>query len=225
MDIAAIWDMDGVLVDTGDLHYQSWVEAMAEAGVAITRHDFDSTFGMNNTSILQLWLGAGAAPATIERIGDRKEVLFRGRAAGGGVKVLPGVPALLEGLRRAGVRQAVGSSAPQANIDVLLAAGPAQFSGTGGMRPYFEAVVSAYAMPGKPDPAVFLEAAAQLGVPPVRCVVIEDSTAGVEGARRAGMRCIAVTNTHPAGMLSAATLVVSSLEEVSPETLIELVGI
>lgn len=217
MDIAAIWDMDGVLVDTGELHYRSWVEALAAEGVSIMRHDFESSFGQNNTSILQRWLGADTPQATIDRIGNHKEVLFRAMAAEGGVRVLPGVPALLEGLRRAGVRQAVGSSAPQENIDVLLAAS--------GLRGYFEAVVSAWGMPGKPDPAVYLEAALQLGVPPARCVVIEDATAGVEGARRAGMRCIAVTNTHPAEKLAAATRVVSSLEEMNPETLIGLVGL
>ena len=60
-------------------------------------------------------------------------------------------------------------------------------------------------------------AAARLGVPPPGCVVIEDAVAGVEGARRAGMRCIAVTNTNPADELSAASLVVDSLEKVSSE--------
>jgi HAD superfamily hydrolase (TIGR01509 family) len=135
--------------------------------------------------------------------------------AAGQVQVFPGVHALLEALRRAEVRQAVGSSAPQANIDVLLAAGD--------LSPYFEAVVSAWDMPGKPDPAVFLKAAAQLGVPPARCVVIEDSTAGIEAARSAGMQCIAVTNTHLAPLLSAASLVVASLEEVTPEILIGLI--
>ena len=210
MTIAAIWDMDGVLVDTGLLHYQSWAEALAAIGVPLSLHDFNATFGMNNTSILKLWLGSDAPQELIDRIGDQKELIFR-RMAAGQVQVFPGVHTLLEALRRAGVRQAVGSSAPQANIDVLLAAG--------GLRPYFEAVVSAWAMPGKPDPAVFLEAASQLGIPPARCVVIEDSTAGVEAARRAGMQCIAVTNTNPASLLSTASLVVSTLEDVTPEIL------
>jgi HAD superfamily hydrolase (TIGR01509 family) len=206
--------MDGVLVDTGQLHYQSWAEALAAIGVPLSFHDFSATFGMNNTSILKLWLGSDAPQALIDRIGDQKEQIFR-RMAAGQALVLPGVHTLLEALRRAGVRQAVGSSAPQANIDVLLAAG--------GLRPYFEAVVSAWDMPGKPDPAVFLEAAARLGMPPARCVVIEDSTAGIEAARRAGMQCIAVTNTHPAAMLSAASMVVASLEEVTPEVVAGLI--
>jgi beta-phosphoglucomutase len=214
MTIAAIWDMDGVLVDTEQFHYQSWAEALAPIGVPLTFHDFSATFGMNNTSTLKRWLGPDTPQATIDRIGDQKEEIFR-RMVTGQVQVLPGVRALLDALRQAGVRQAVGSSAPQANIDVLLAAT--------GLRPYFDAVVSAWAMPGKPNPAVFLEAAAQLDVPPARCVVIEDSIAGVEGAHRGGMQCIAVTNTHPAALLSAASLVVPSLEEVSAETVAGLI--
>jgi beta-phosphoglucomutase len=214
MTIAAIWDMDGVLVDTGQLHYQSWVESLASIGFPLSYQEFSATYGMNNTSILKYLLGPDIPQPLIDRLGDQKEESFR-RMAAGKVQVLPGVRPLLAALGAAGVRQALGSSAPQANIDVLLEAG--------GLRPYFEAVVSAWAMPGKPDPAVYLEAARQLGVPPRRCVVIEDAVPGVEGARRAGMQCIAVTNTHPAEALSAASLVVKSLEEVTAETVMGLV--
>jgi beta-phosphoglucomutase len=209
MTYAAIWDMDGVLVDTRQAHYESWAETMAGIGVPITYPQFLSTFGMNNTSILKLWLGPDTPTARIQALDDQKEVAFR-RLVAGQVQPLPGVLALLEALRQAGVRQAVASSAPQANIDVLLQAA--------GLLPFFQAVVSAARLPGKPDPAVFLSAADQLGVPPSRCVVLEDSVAGVEGASRAGMRCIAITNTSPADQLGAATLVVDSLEKVLPET-------
>ncbi len=209
MAYAAIWDMDGVLVDTGQAHYQSWVEALAKRGVSLPYEEFSSTFGMNNQSILKMWLGADTPQSEIDRVGDEKESIFR-RLVVGRIQPLPGVAALLEGLRRAGFRQAVASSAPQANIDALL--------DTTRLRPLFDAVVSAALLPGKPDPAVFLEAAARLGVPPAQCVVVEDAVAGVEGARRAGMRCIAVTTTNPAARLAAADLVVDSLEQVSAET-------
>lgn len=209
MAYAAIWDMDGVLVDTGQAHYQSWVEVLAKRGVSLPYEEFSSTFGMNNQSILKMWLGADTPQSEIDRVGDEKETIFR-RLVVGRIQPLPGVVALLEGLRSAGFRQAVASSAPQANIDALL--------DTTRLRPLFDAVVSVALLPGKPDPAVFLEAAARLGVPPAQCVVVEDAVAGVEGARRAGMRCIAVTTTNPAGLLQAADLVVDSLEQVSPET-------
>ena len=215
MTFAAIWDMDGVLVDTRRAHYQSWAEALAPTGMTLSYPKFIATFGLNNYATLKLWLGPDAPQALIDQIGDEKEVIFR-RLAAAQVDVLPGVRALLESLRRAGFRQALASSAPQENIDVLLDAA--------GLRPFFEAVVSAWGLPSKPDPAVYLEAAARLSVPPARCVVIEDTTFGVEGARRGGMICIAVTNTNPAALLSGASLVVDSLEKVSVETFSRLLA-
>ncbi len=215
MAYAAIWDMDGVLVDTGQEHYQSWVEALAKRKVLLTYEQFSATFGMNNTSILKLWLGADTPQSEIDAVGNEKEVIFRQLVAGR-IQPLPGVRALLEGLKKAGFRQAVASSAPQANIDVEL--------DTTRLRPFFDAVVSASRLPGKPDPAVYLEAAARLGVAPADCVVVEDAVAGVEGARRAGMRCIAVTNTNTAASLAAADLVVDSLEQVSAETISRLLS-
>ncbi len=216
MAFAAIWDMDGVLVDTGQFHFQSWVEALAKRSVRLTYNQFSATFGMNNTSILKLWLGADTPQSEIDRVGDDKEVIFRQLVAAEGIQPLPGVRSLLEGLQQAGFRLAVASSAPQANIDVLLE--------TTRMRPFFDAVVSASRLPGKPDPAVYLEAAARLAVAPARCVVVEDAVAGVEGARRAGMRCIAVTTTNSPASLAAADLVVDSLENVSAETFARLLG-
>jgi beta-phosphoglucomutase-like phosphatase (HAD superfamily) len=85
------------------------------------------------------------------------------------------------------------------------------------IRQYFSALISAYAVPGKPDPAVFLEAARQLGVEPGQCVVVEDAVAGVAAAKKARMKCIAVCTTHPRLALSAADIVVDTLEELSQE--------
>jgi beta-phosphoglucomutase-like phosphatase (HAD superfamily) len=108
-------------------------------------------------------------------------------------------------LKNAGVRQAIASSAPQENIDVLV-------DGLG-LRQYFAAIVSGATLPGKPNPDVFLEAARQIGVPPSACVVVEDAIAGVQAARNAGMRCIAVTTTNRADKLAAADIVVDRLDE------------
>jgi beta-phosphoglucomutase-like phosphatase (HAD superfamily) len=93
-----------------------------------------------------------------------------------------------------------------------------------GISRFFDALVSAERMPGKPDPAVFLEAARRIGEPPRSCIVIEDSVHGIDAARSAGMKCIAVTNTHPAGLLRGADLVMDSLESLMPEALRELRG-
>ena len=102
-----------------------------------------------------------------------------------------------------GVKQAVASSAPQANIDALL--------DELGIRSFFQVEASGATLKGKPDPAVFLLAAQLLGVEPAHCLVIEDAVAGVEAARRARMKCIAVETTNPAEKLSGADVVLKDL--------------
>ncbi len=195
--------MDGVLVDTGRFHEQSWVDILTAAGHPFPSDFFRRTFGMNNAGVLSTLFGRPATGAEMA-LADRKEELFREIIAGQ-AQPLPGVRAWLAQLHARGIPQAVASSAPQANIDVLLDAL--------GIRAYFETEVSAEKMPGKPDPAVFLEAARRLGLTPERCVVVEDAIAGVAAAKRAGMRCLAVTTTNPAPVLAAADWVVTSLAD------------
>jgi HAD superfamily hydrolase (TIGR01509 family) len=195
--------MDGVLVDTGDLHYRVWSAILADMGVPFSRDIFRPTFGMDNAGSLAAWIGHPLEPALVAQISDHKEELFR-QAARGQVQALPGVREWLERLKAQGFRQAVASSAPQANIEVLVA--------ELGLRPYFDALVSGQGMPGKPDPAVFLEAARRLDVPPDRCLVIEDSLAGVDAARAAGMKCLAVTTTNAPEALHGAYIVIERLD-------------
>ncbi len=204
-----IWDMDGVLVDTGEFHFQAWSQALSEHGIPFTRESFRATFGMNNAGILEVLLGETPALELLAEISDRKERLFR-RAVRGRAQLLPGVLAWLERLKAAGTRQAIASSAPPANIDALV--------DELGLRTYFDAVVSGFDLPGKPDPAVFLKAACLIGVPPERCVVVEDAVAGVGGARRAGMKCVAVTTTNPAQALKEADVIVERLDALPLDT-------
>lgn len=204
-----IWDMDGVLVDTGEFHFQAWSRALPEHGIPFTRESFRATFGMNNAGILTVLLGQTPAPELLTEISDRKEQLFR-QAVRGGVQPLPGVLAWLERLKAAGMRHAIASSAPPANIDALV--------DELGLRTYFDAIVSGFDLPGKPDPAVFLKAARLIGVVPQRCVVVEDAVAGVGGARRAGMKCIAVTTTSPAQALKGADVIVERLDALPLDT-------
>jgi beta-phosphoglucomutase len=210
----AIWDVDGTLVDTADLHFAAWLELAAELGKPFSRADFAATFGRRNPEIIRQLFGADCGDAEVADLGERKETFYRA-AARKGVQLLPGAGALLEGLRSAGFRQAIGSSAPRANLDLIL-----RLTGT---EHYFDAVVSMEDTDrGKPDPQVFLVAASRLGLPPAHCLVLEDAVAGVQAARAGGMRCVAVTfvGHHDPGRLAAAgaDLVVPSLEQVSAET-------
>ncbi len=196
---AVLWDLDGTLVDTKEFHYQSWKLALPEFGFAFPADRFQRSFGMNNAGVLEVFLGRPVEPELVQAIGERKEILFRDLLHGN-VQALPGVQDWLERLRRWGARQAVATSAPPANIDIML--------GELGITGYFDAIVSGYALPSKPDPAVFLQAAKRVDVTPPSCIVMEDATAGVEAARRAGMRCVAVASTNPVEALHAADLVV-----------------
>lgn len=167
----------------------SWRETLAAEGVSITYEQFLASFGQKNDRILTGWLPGHPSPDTIRRIGDAKEAEYRRLAQAHGLTPLPGATEWVSRLKAQGWRQAIASSAPRQNVEVMLQAL--------GMREYFDAVTSAEDVTaGKPDPQVFVAAAARVNLPPVRCIVVEDAAAGVEAARRAGMRCVGVSRTE-----------------------------
>ena len=213
--IAVLWDMDGVLVDTAELHYQTWKQTLTGYGIPFSRQIFNEFFGMNNEQTLTGILGHPPEPSFLQEISDHKEDTFR-KSIHGQVELYPGVRKLLQELQRAGARQAIASSAPQENIDALVY--------ELNMASFFQAIVSGCELKSKPDPATFLLAAERLGVKPQRCVVIEDALHGIEAARRAGMKCIAVATTHPIDLLSQADLVVGSINELSTARILDLIN-
>jgi len=218
---AIIWDVDGTLVDTAEQHFRAWTRLAAEISQPFTRADFAATFGMRNPEILRKLFFPDADDERCRVLGERKEDLYRASVREEGTQLLPGVARLLAAFADAGWPQAVGSSAPPGNLDLLL--------GLTGTRRYFGAVVTGDDVNrGKPDPEVFLIAAAKLGVAPNRCVVFEDAVAGVEAAKAGGMRCVAVTfvGHHSAVKLRAAgaNIAVSSLEEITVEQVAGLIG-
>jgi HAD superfamily hydrolase (TIGR01509 family) len=212
-DRAVLWDMDGTLVDSEDLHWIAWRESMADEGIAITHEQFLSSFGQRNDSIIPAWLGAAATPERIREIEAAKEERFRRLVRDIGVLPLPGAVAWVNQLRERGWLQAVASSAPRANVNTVLEAMRTASS--------FQGIVSAEDVQGgKPDPEVFLLAADRLGVPPDRCIVVEDAAAGLEAARRAGIFSIGVNRS---GLYLVADLVVTSLDQLEPEAFDNLV--
>jgi beta-phosphoglucomutase len=215
-DDAVIWDVDGTLVDTAELHFRAWDRMTRELGLPFTRDDFNATFGWRNAEIIRKLFDPHSSDAKVEELGTRKEEYYRAAARAEGIALLPGARPLLEGLHALGVGQAVGSSAPRANIDLIL-----ELTQT---RPFFDAIVSMEdTQRGKPDPQVFQTAADKLGVPHARCVVLEDAVVGVQAAKRGGMKAVAVrfVGHHPESALreAGADRVVDSLEELTPEVL------
>lgn len=210
-----LWDMDGVLVDTGECHFWSWSKVLPKYGIPYDRQLFRATFGMNNVETLRTLAGHELAPELVTEISERKEELFR-RGVRERVQPLPGVLEWLARLEAAGWCQAIASSAPMANIDVLVDALD--------LRHWFDAIVSGADLPGKPDPTLFLSVARAIAVSPDHCIVVEDAVAGVEAARRAGMQCIAVTTTNPVDRLAAATIVVNRLDELPKDAFEQLLS-
>ncbi|HLG99342.1 MAG TPA: HAD family phosphatase [Bryobacteraceae bacterium] len=200
---AVLWDLDGTLLDSEEYHWLSWRDTMASLGRTITRPEFLSTFGLRNDEILPRWLGPGATRDEIGRVSLEKESVYRKLLREHGVTPLPGAAEWLSRLHQRGWRQAIASSAPRKNVEVVLE--------ILGIANFFDAVVSAEDVSaGKPDPKVFLVAATRLGATPRECIVVEDAPMGVEAAHRAGMRCIGVSRN---GRLAAADLAVASLDE------------
>lgn len=186
---AVLWDMDGTLVDSAAVHFQSWQEALAVEDYTLTHENFVAYFGRRNDDIIRAYLGAQTSDETINRISLDKEQRYRAVIRRDGIVLLPGVERWLKRLAQTGWKQAVASSAPRLNLEAVLE--------VTAMVKYFDALTAAEDVAvSKPDPAVFLLAASRLGVPPPRCVVVEDAPAGIEGARRAGMRSVGICGLH-----------------------------
>lgn len=215
--VAALFDWDGVVIDSSEKHERSWELLAEEAGLVLPADHFLRGFGRKNQFIIPEILGWSDDPVEIQRLSDRKEELYRELVRESGVKILPGARELLAGLRDAGIPRAIGSSTPRANLEAIFA--------STGLDTFFDGVVSAEdVVHGKPAPDVFLKGAALLNMPPDRCVVFEDALFGIEAGHRAGMKVIAVATTNPLDRLQHADRAVLSLEEVRPEDLAALIG-
>ncbi len=209
---AVIWDVDGVLLDSSEQHRQAWQRLANDEGVSFTDADFWATFGMRNADFLPRFYGVHLTPEQVKALADRKESYYRAllRAQ---AELLPGARALLESLHAAGYRQAIGSSAPPENLQVIVD----MFD----LAPYLDAIVSGERVArGKPAPDIFLEAARALAVPARWCLVLEDAPVGVTAAHAGGMRCVAVRRAGQADApgLDAADLVVDTLAQMDVAT-------
>jgi len=200
---AVIFDLDGVLVSTDELHFQAWQSIAKELGVPFDREANERLRGVSRMESLELLLGPLVKTISADQkamLADRKNDRYRAMLDRlSPADVLPGVRGWLAAVRAAGVRIAVASSSRNAVTILertgLLGAVDAVADGTRILR-------------SKPDPEVFLLAAADVGVPPARCLVVEDADAGVAAGRSAGMRVLAIGSAcgHPMAHLSAATL-------------------
>lgn len=215
-DKAVIFDMDGVLVDSYQPHLDSWNVILADYGQSMTVEQFEATFGQTSREIIRRFCPAITDPKKVDALDARKELAYRQTIAKN-FPEMPGASALVRQLHDAGFALAIGSSGPRENVECILKYLPA-----GGL---FDASVSGMDVhKGKPDPAIFLTAAKKLNTPPGRCVVIEDSTVGLNAARAAGMPAIALVGTHDKAPLQAlADATVNSLDRITPAMIDKLI--
>jgi beta-phosphoglucomutase len=216
---AVLWDVDGVLIDSGEQHRRAWEQLAREERLPYSDDAFWATFGMRNSDIFPRMFNISGPPERIAALADRKEAMYRELLAKEAV-ALPGARELLAALHAAGYRQALGSSAPPANLEAIIALLD--------IAPFLDAIVSGEQVArGKPAPDIFLAGAQRLGIAPARCLVIEDAPAGVAAAHAGGMRCLAVRRAGQpdAPGLDAADALVDALTDASVALVDQLLGI
>ena len=201
-----IFDMDGVLADTGHIHYDSWIKMATEIGVEFTRDMFEQTFGQQSPAITRKLVGPEVSELLIEEWASLKEQYYR-KIVKDKLTPLPGAIRIIKILKSEGFKLAIGSSGPPENVELLL--------GKLKIKDYFDAIITAAEVEkGKPEPDVFLIAAKILDINPKNCLVIEDAPVGIEAANRAGMISLALTTTHNKEELVGAKLIINDLTEI-----------
>lgn len=214
---AVLFDVDGVLVNSYQAHFCSWVALFAELGYQYSEEEFRAGFGRTSAEILHEWSQAhhaGFDVGKISELDDRKEKHYRDIICQNFLPI-DGATELIDALHKANCLLGIGSSGPPENVQVVIE----RLS----RAEHFGAVISrADVQRGKPDPEVFLLGAQRLNVSPSRCIVIEDASAGILAANAAGMASIGLTGTTTRQRLSAANLVVDSLRELTPQKIVSL---
>jgi HAD superfamily hydrolase (TIGR01509 family) len=212
---AAIFDMDGVLIDSNPFHLQKWVELLNGHAIPFDPKELpQQVLGQRNDTAFRYFFGRELSPEETALLGDELEEKFR-NAFRPYARPLPGVANLLQEFHRAGIPLAVASSAMAKNIEFIV--------DVLGFRSYFRCLVSGDEVTHpKPDPEIYLKAANGLGCEPPGCIAFEDSFVGIEAAKRAGMKCVAIASTFPLRELEArsgADRTIKSFEELNLELL------
>jgi beta-phosphoglucomutase len=203
---AFLFDMDGTIVDNMAFHTDSWLRFFEQRGQVLDADDFfRATAGRQGREIMRTYLGEHLTDEELALLDYEKESLYRELYAPHR-KAVDGFDELIAQAKANGVKLAVGTAAPPANVEFTL-------DGLD-LRRHFDAIVGATDVArGKPHPDVFLKAAELCGVLPAHCIVFEDAPLGVEAARRAGMRCIVLTTTLPASSFAGFDNVIAIVRD------------
>jgi beta-phosphoglucomutase len=211
---AVIFDLDGVIVSTDEFHYLGWQKLADEEGIAFNRTINERLRGVSRLESLEIILEKAEKQYHEEEkkaMADRKNRYYRELLNTlSPADILPGAMELVIRLKSAGIKVAIGSSSK--NTPFILE--------KIGLAETFDAVSDGNQIKrSKPDPEVFLLAAAKMQISPEYCLVVEDADAGVEAALNAGMKCLAVGSAYSN---AGAHLRANSLDEISVEDLYKI---
>lgn len=192
-----IFDMDGVIIDNHEYHFNAWMAFAKKYNFELNSEIYRDTFnGKTNTDLFNMIFG-DISTDEIQKYSDEKEGLYQSLYAEK-MKALPGLFDFLDFLKKRKIKIALGTSAPTPNVDFIL--DPLK------LRHYFDAIVDGgQVSKGKPDPEIYLLCAMKLGLDPKDCVVFEDSFAGLESGERAGCKIVALATSHQAYELKSKT--------------------
>ena len=215
---AIIFDMDGVLVDSNPFHLRKWMDLFQAHGIPFNEQELPKMIlGPSNDVIFRRFLGEDLTCEQLAELGEELEADFR-QEIGPHARAFPGVRRFIEECHAQGIAMAVASAGIAKNVNFLISAL--------GLGDYFREVLTMDEISHpKPDPEIYLKTAGKLGVNPAACAVFEDSFVGIEAAKRAGMKCVAIASTFSAEDLRCQThadLIVPSFEAVSLQTLFHL---
>lgn len=208
---AIIFDMDGVLLDSSPFHVRKWQGLLEAHGIPYDEGELRRTvLGPSNEANIRRYLGDGLSREQLAALGEELDAIFR-REIGPHLSPLPGVREFIERCHARGIPMAVASAAIASNVTFLISAL--------GLREYFREVLAVDSTAhAKPHPEIYLKTAEKLGIQPSACVVFEDSFVGIEAAKRAGMKCIAIASTFSPDDLrrqTAADLIIPDFRHIS----------
>lgn len=212
-NIAVIWDMDGVIIDSIPLHYEAWKRAFSNYGVDYSIAVGEKPFGHSRT-IKSVF--SNISNAKVSEIAGKKEQAFKQLLNQGSIEAQSGVLRLIKELQSIGIRLALASSNSIEIISIILEALA--------IIKYFDIIISSEDVKNpKPHPEIYLKALSGLGVTPENACVIEDMPACIAAVKAAGIHCIAVATNHSREKLKEADMVVNSISELTAQDVISVV--
>jgi beta-phosphoglucomutase family hydrolase len=207
---AAIFDLDGTLIDNNTYHLQSWLQYLKDKNREMTEEEYKAKVnGRTNKDVIEYIYQRKMEDEEAMKYAHEKEAIYRQLYAPY-IKPVAGLLELLEKLRSLSIPMAIATSGIQVNIDFLFEHIP--------IRSYFDVIVnSAHISKGKPDPEIYIKTAELLKVSPAECLVFEDAVVGINSAKAAGMKVVGVLTTHKAEELSGADILIKDFSELVAE--------